>query len=56
MSQLSARIVGDNKSGMTMEELMGFSVDCTGVFDSKHDKVNIGVDGLEVAEVACPTV
>jgi hypothetical protein len=37
MSQLSARIVGGNKSGMAPKELMGFRVDCTGVFNSEND-------------------
>jgi hypothetical protein len=37
MSQLSARIVGDNKSGMAMKKLMGFRVDYTGVFNSEYD-------------------
>jgi hypothetical protein len=37
MSKLSARIVRGNKTGMTTKKLMGFRVNCTGVFDSKDD-------------------
>ena len=37
MSQFSARIVGGNKSGMATKELMGFRVDCIGVFNSEND-------------------
>jgi len=37
MAQLSARIVGGNKSGMASKELMGLRMDCTGVFNSEYD-------------------
>jgi hypothetical protein len=37
MTQIYARIVGGDKSGMVTKELMGLRVDCTGVFNSEYD-------------------